>query len=108
VQAIAGRASIYAMLHVLVILLLDAKILGSLQGQAAGTGMTQFLLLIGSAALKLFLTVRTFGQARLAAVEAGRTGDSVYVGNARGAKIATAICWLVSAGILAFAARMAF
>lgn len=108
VQAIAGRASIFAMLQILVILIIDAKILGSLQGKTAGTGMTQFLLLAGSAALKLFLTVRTYSVARQAAEAAAKAGDTVYLGNARGAKITSVICWLVSAAVLAFAAKMAF
>ena len=107
VQKLAGRASIYAMLNILVILILDAKILGSLQGAPAGTGRTQFLLLLGSAALKGFLAWRTFGHAATAATVAGPAGERNYLGNARGAKIATLICGFVSLLVLAFAARHA-
>ena len=108
VQALAGRASIYAMLHILVILLIDAKILGTLQGRAEGTGQTQFWCLLASTALKVFLALRTFAAAGAAYAEAARCGDTVYVRNARGAKIATLLCALVTAGILLFGARMAF
>lgn len=108
VQLIAGRASIYAMLNILVILLLDAKILGSLQDREPGTGQVQFYLLIGSAALKLFLASRTYRFAAEAAAESARTGDTVYVRNARGAKIATLVCGVVSAVVLYVAAQLVF
>jgi PAT family beta-lactamase induction signal transducer AmpG len=108
VQLLAGRASIYAMLNVLVILLVDAKILGSLQGRAEGTGSTQFYLLVASAVLKIFLAVRTFQFAAKAAEESSRTGDVVYVRNARGAKIATLCCALATVLVLAFAGDLAF
>lgn len=108
VQLIAGRASIYAMLNVLVVLLIDAKILGSLQGREPGTGSTQFYLLLASAGLKLFLAQRTWRHAREAA--AGNAGGdaSAYVGNARGAKIATLVCAAASIAVLVFAGRLAF
>jgi PAT family beta-lactamase induction signal transducer AmpG len=108
VQVIAGRASIYAMLNILVILLLDAKILGTLQGRAEGTGQTQFMFLLGSAALKIFLTMLTFKHAQLASLEAQPSGETAYLGNARGAKIATVICAVVSIAILVFGYKQAF
>jgi PAT family beta-lactamase induction signal transducer AmpG len=108
VQLIAGRASIYAMLNILVILLLDAKILGSLQGTPEGTGQIQFGLLVASAALKIFLSQLTFKQARRANTEASAHGETVYIGNARGAMIATVICALVSVAILCFGYKQAF
>ena len=108
VQQIAGRASTYAMLNILVILLLDAKILGTLQGKVEGTGQTQFMFLLGSAALKIFLTRLTVKHARLASIEAQPADETVYLGNARGAKIATIICALVSAAILVFGYKQAF
>lgn len=107
-QLLAGRASMYAMLTILVILLLDAKILGSLQDRGPGGGQVQFWLLVGSAALKLFLAQRTFRLAALTATEGGRFGGADYVRNARGAKIATIVCGLVSAGVLWFAGSLAF
>ena len=108
VQLLAGRASIFAMLNILTILLVDAKILGSLQGQAAGTGRTQFILLLGVAAAKIFFGWRTFQLAGEAAAAAGATGEKAYLGNARGAKIATLVCGAATLAVLAFAARMAF
>jgi PAT family beta-lactamase induction signal transducer AmpG len=107
VQKLSGRASIYAMLHILVILVLDAKILGSLQGSARGTGQLQFGLLLASAALKGFLVWRTFSCAAAATAAAGPAGEKNYLGNARGAKIATGICTAVSILVLLFAARHA-
>lgn len=108
VQVIAGRASLFAMLTILTILLVDAKILGTLQGHAAGSGMTQFVWLLGVAAVKLFFSGRTFQLAGEAAEAARLTGEKVYLGNARGAKIATLVCGIVSVAVLAFGARMAF
>lgn len=108
VQKLSGRASIYAMLNILVILIIDAKILGSLQGATAGAGRTQFFLLLGSAALKGFLAWQTFSGAAAAAAVAGPAGERNYLGNARGAKIATLICGFVSLLVLAFAAKLAF
>jgi len=109
VQLIAGRASIYAMLNILVLLLIDTSILGSLQGKVEGTGQTQFFLLVASTVLKAFLTVAAFKQAGIATVQASAdTGALVYVGNARGAKIATIICALISVAILVFAYQQAF
>ena len=108
VQLLAGRASIYAMLIVLMILLVDAKILGSLQGRAEGTGATQFYLLLGTTAAKIFLAVRTIQYAAKAKEESARTGDAVYVRNARGAVIATICCGLATLLVLGFAADLAF
>ena len=107
-QLLAGRASIYAMLNILMILLVDAKILGSLQGRADGSGQTQLMLLLASAALKIFLAQRTFKFAAATAAESARTGDTVYVRNARGAKIATVLCGVATVLIIAFAAKLAF
>jgi PAT family beta-lactamase induction signal transducer AmpG len=108
VQLIAGRASIYAMLNILVILLLDAKILGSLQNRAPGTGQLSFYLLLASAGLKIFLAQRTYAFAADATAEGARTSETVYVRNARGAKIATIVCGVVSAVVLGVAAKLVF
>jgi len=108
VQLLAGRASVFAMLNILTILLFDAKILGSLQGQARGTGGTQFALLLGVAAVKIFFGWRTFQLAGEAAAVAGPAGEKAYLGNARGAKIATLVCGAATLAVLAFGARMAF
>ena len=108
IQLLSGRASVFAMLNILTLLLVDAKILGSLQGQVAGTGMTQFALLLGVAAVKAFFSWRTFQLAGEAAVAAGPPGEKNYLGNARGAKIATLVCAAGTIAVLAFGARMAF
>ncbi|HXQ82035.1 MAG TPA: MFS transporter [Opitutaceae bacterium] len=108
VQALAGRASIYAMLSILAILILDAKILGSLQGRSAGNGKIQFALLLGVVLLKGYFAWRTYSLASEAAAIAGPAAEANYLGNARGAKIATLICAVVTVCVLAFAARMAF
>jgi PAT family beta-lactamase induction signal transducer AmpG len=108
VQLLAGRASVFAMLNILTLLVVDAKILGSLQGMAAGTGQVQFALLLGVAGLKAFFSWRTFRHAREAAEAAARTGEKNYLGNARGAKVATLICAVVTLAVLAFGAHMAF
>ena len=108
VQVLAGRASIYAMLGVLTVLLIDAKILGSLEGGAAGGGRVQFYLLLGSAVLKLFLAQRTYRYAREASTVAVRVEDTVYWRNGRGALIATALVAIVSVLVLVFVGRQAF
>ena len=107
VQLIAGRASIHAMLNILTILVVDAKILGMLEGRASGRALLPLVLLVGSAAFKLFLTVRTYQIARQAAAEAARTGEDVYRKNARGAKIATLVCAVVSVTVLVAGAKLA-
>lgn len=108
VQQLAGRASIFAMLNILTLLIVDAKILGSLQGQAAGTGLPQLFLLLAAGAMKLFFSWRTYALAGEAAVAAGPAGEKNYLGNARGAKIATLVCAATTGSLLVFAARMAF
>jgi len=108
VQLIAGRASIYAMLNILVILLLDARLLASLQDRSDGPALFVFALLLGSAGLKLFLASKTFGSARLARAEAALTGEGVYLRNAGGAVVATYVCGIVGLGVLAFGAHLAF
>lgn len=107
-QLLTGRASIYAMLNILVLLIVDARILGSLQGKTAGEGKVQFALLLGTALLKAFLSYRTFQLAAQNAAEARRSGETPFSGNARGAKIATLICAVATLAVLVFGAKMAF
>jgi PAT family beta-lactamase induction signal transducer AmpG len=108
VQALAGRASIYAMLSILTILILDAKILGSLQGQSAGTGKVQFALLLGVVVIKGYFAWKTFSLASQARAAADLAAERNYLSNAHGAKVATLICAAVTLCILAFGYRMAF
>ena len=107
-QLLTGRASMYAMLNILTLLIADAWILGTLQGKSAGEGKLQFLLLVGTAAVKGFFSLMTFRLAAANADEAARSGDTVYSGNARGAKIATLVCAAATFAVLAFGAKMAF
>ncbi len=100
VQRTAGRASVYAMINILAILILDAKFLGSLQGKAAGTGQVEFGLLVACAALKIFLSWRTFQIANQCVAESASCPGNAYLANARGAKIATWICAIVTAIVL--------
>jgi PAT family beta-lactamase induction signal transducer AmpG len=100
VQRTAGRASVYAMINILAILILDAKTLGSLQGKAAGNGRIEFGLLVACAALKLFLSLRTYQFANQAVAESAACPGNAYLANARGAKIATWICAVVTVVIL--------
>ena len=104
VQRSAGRASIYAMLNVLMLLIVDAKILGSLEGAPPGSGRFQLALLAGSAALKGFLTVRSLRHGAAARAQALAIGETAYAGNARGARIATLLCAAASCAVVAFAA----
>ncbi|OQA07346.1 MAG: hypothetical protein BWY65_01912 [Firmicutes bacterium ADurb.Bin373] len=90
------------------LLIADAWILGTLQGKSAGEGKLQFLLLVGTAAVKGFFSLMTFRLAAANADEAARSGDTVYSGNARGAKIATLVCAAATFAVLAFGAKMAF
>ncbi|WP_438481938.1 hypothetical protein [Oleiharenicola lentus] len=98
VQLIAGRASVYAMLNILAILLIDAKALGEMQsGKVTWMPMT---FLVANAALKLFLSVRAWQLASSAEREAALVQDDVYRRNARGAKIVTVICGAVTVLVL--------
>jgi len=133
VQRIAGKASSYAMINVLVLLIADAKLLGWLQGATRDNvvidfvihlpfvnsphvhfntglsiGQIVFILLSVFAALKLFLSVRTFKVAEQTAAESANCPDNAYLGNAQGAKIATIICALISISILVFGYKQAF
>ena len=110
IQRIAGRASLFAMLNILMILIADAGVLGFLQGKAAGSGAVQLgfgclLLFVG---IKLYFATRTFSLAAEATAIAGPVKEKNYLGNANGAKIATLISLAVTIAVVAFAAHMAF
>lgn len=108
VQALAGKASMYAMLGILSILLIDAWSLGKLQPTPADPhpSVLFFLVLLGNLGLKIFLAQRTFRQAKLTENEAARVGDTIYVANAKGAKVATLICSAVSLIVLLVGAKL--
>lgn len=108
VQRLAGRASIHAMLHILAILVLDARLLGELQGRGDGGGGALFALLAANAALKLWLSVQALHHARQAQALASAAGGSPYAGNARGAVLATGLAALAGVAVLALGWRLAF
>ncbi|MFO1337343.1 MAG: hypothetical protein U1F53_03770 [Burkholderiaceae bacterium] len=107
-QRLAGRASIYAMLAILVILIVDARILGELQGRDTDDGSVAFGLLVASAALKLWLAWQAVGQARAARTLPGTAADCPYRANARGALVATGVTTLAGLALLALGWRLAF
>jgi len=109
VQARAGRASMFAMLNILVILVLDARFVGSLREAEPGSS-TRFVylaLLVADAVLKVWLTVRALRAASDAESRAAKVGDVAYRGNAKGARVATWVCAAVSVAVLALAAALA-
>ncbi|MEN9403582.1 MAG: hypothetical protein RL091_2285 [Verrucomicrobiota bacterium] len=105
VQVLAGRASIYAMLNILAILLIDSKALGLLQED--GPGRIPLGLLAASLGAKLFFSHRAWCIARETETEAGRTQERIYVRNARGARTVTILCGVTSCAILALTLKLA-
>lgn len=117
VQQIAGRASIYAMLNILTLLIVDAWALGQLRGLHGVSETTFFGVALSAPAMRMFaiavlglslalkvqFTLKTFRFASQAALAAGPSGEKAYLGNARGARITTILCGLVSAAILVVA-----
>jgi len=129
VQAIAGRASMFAILHVLALLVLDAMVLGWLHGNMHGTapgfiakgflgmggiipgvtinaGQIFYAVLIGCALLKAWLAWKSVRIARNAIAEASVHGETNYRGNARGAIAATIVCSVLGVVVLYFGAKM--
>jgi PAT family beta-lactamase induction signal transducer AmpG len=121
VQQIAGRASIYAMLNILTLLVVDAWALGQLRGLHGVAETTFFGIALSASAMRIFViavlglsfalkvqfSLKTFGFASQAAAAAAPTGEKAYLGNARGAKITTILCGLVSASVLVVAYLLA-
>jgi PAT family beta-lactamase induction signal transducer AmpG len=126
-QLLAGRASIFAMFNILMILVVDMNLINYLieittskpdtwgylsrllaRLFAGGAADAFYALLIASALVKACFTLRTFQLAGQTIREGQQQGAHTYLGNARGAKIATVVCALVSAIVLVFGARIAF
>jgi PAT family beta-lactamase induction signal transducer AmpG len=109
-QLLAGRASLLAMLNILVFLVFDAKFLGSLREADRGSvaRFVYFGILVVDAAVKVLLTILTFRAAKRAESECARVGDSTYAGNARGARVATVIADVVAVAVLVVGAKLAF
>jgi PAT family beta-lactamase induction signal transducer AmpG len=110
VQGKAGRASIYAMLSILVILIADSHFLGSLREAEAHSQwrVIYLVILVGFAVCKGLLTMQTMGAVRETKALARRVGDTVYVRNAQGAMWAAWIAAAVSVAVLALAAALTF
>ena len=114
VQQIAGRASIYAMLNILTLLVVDAWALGQLRGLQGMTETTFFGIAMSAPTMRIFaiavlglslafkvqFSLKTFRFASQAAAAATPTGEQAYLGNARGAKITTILCGLASAIVI--------
>ena len=108
VQVLAGRASMFTMVNILIILVLDARFLGSLREADAGSRGVYFFLLVADALVKVFLSVRAFAVSK-AAIDAGaRISDTAYTGNAKGARVATVLCAVVSVVVLWVGAALTF
>jgi MFS transporter, PAT family, beta-lactamase induction signal transducer AmpG len=122
VQGIAGKASIFAMLNILTILIVDAWALGALRG-LDGSAETSFLgvaiatekmrifalAILGlSFAFKMQFSLKTYSLSHHAHAVAAPSGEKAYAGNARGAWITTLICGVTSALVLFIAFQLAF
>ncbi|MCL2450653.1 MAG: hypothetical protein FWD17_17025, partial [Polyangiaceae bacterium] len=110
VQRLAGRASIYAMLGILVVLIADSNVLGSLRESDPQSSwrLIYFTVLLGFAALKVGLAVLSLRAVRVAREAASRAGDKVYVRNAEGARWATWIALAGSVVVVGLAAVLTF
>jgi PAT family beta-lactamase induction signal transducer AmpG len=110
VQRVAGRASLFATLAILAVLVVDAWFLGKLQlgGEASSAAPLYFGGLLVAIGLKAYLAQRTFQAAKEAEERAARIGDTVYAGNAKGAKIAASLALVGSIAVLYVGVRLAF
>jgi PAT family beta-lactamase induction signal transducer AmpG len=110
VQVLAGQASLLAMANIVVILAIDSKVLGSLRDADphSTARLVCFVVLIALIPLKVWIGRLTLGKIREAEASAARARESVYVGNARGAKWATLICATVGVAVVALGAALTF
>jgi PAT family beta-lactamase induction signal transducer AmpG len=129
VQRIAGRASMFAILHVLALLVLDAMVLGWLHGNMHGSapgfvakfflfagglipgatvtaGQMFYAVLVACALFKLWLSWEVVSTSRTAIAEADAIGEKNYRGNARGAIVATIVSLLLGAAVLYFGVKL--
>ncbi|HXX66067.1 MAG TPA: hypothetical protein VEK07_02740 [Polyangiaceae bacterium] len=110
VQVLAGRASMFAMLNILVILVLDSRFLGSLREADVHSTMRVvfFVALVASAVLKVVIGRLTLRKVAEVEAEAARVRETVYVGNARGAKWATLVCAAAGVAVVGLGAALTF
>jgi PAT family beta-lactamase induction signal transducer AmpG len=110
-QKLAGRASMFAMGNVLVILLFDASLLGALREadpKSSAIRVIYLALLVVLAAGKGALSVFGLRAIQSALDHSARVGDTVYAANAKGARVVTFICAAVTVCVLALAVKLAF
>ena len=126
-QLLAGRVSIFAMLNILTILVIDMNLVSYLIDTATGNHenwgfvtrlfthvfglsalMAFFGLLVLSAVMKGYFSFRTYQIAGEANREPALQAEQNYSGNVRGAKIATLLCGAGTVAVLAFGVHMAF
>src|SRR5690606_9104238 len=90
VQAASRRATIFALLAVVIFLYPDVLSLGWLSGVESGTGLAIFLAVFAVTTVgKLILSFKAIGAGRQALKDAGPlSGGKAYISNAKGAVIA--------------------
>ena len=109
VQRIAGRASIYAMLALLLILVIDVGVLGAMETSTGTLLFVLFGFLVASLLLKGVLVVRSMRTAGEAIVECNKEQTpNPYRSNALGAYAASAIAVALAIGTVALGANRAF
>ncbi|MET0412738.1 MAG: MFS transporter [Polyangiaceae bacterium] len=111
VQRLAGRASLWATLTILTVLVVDARLLGDLQQAGAGDGSGKIGYFVGillALGLKAYLGQRTFQAAKEATERGAKIGDTAYVSNAKGAKIAASLALFGGLAVLYVAIRLTF
>lgn len=110
VQVLAGRASMFAMLNILVILVIDSRVLGSLReaDPHSTARLVCFVILVALAAVKVAIGRITLRKVNEVEAEASRVRETIYVGNARGAKWATLVCAAVGVAVVGLGAALTF
>ena len=106
VQSLAGRASMYTVLHILLILMFDIGLVGHLQADANHTDHLSLVFLLVSAVAKLGLSLAAMASARQA-MQASKDGLSApYANNAKGAMTATWFAIACDIALLVFAWKL--
>jgi hypothetical protein len=108
VQRTAGKASFFATMSILTVLVIDAWCVGKIQNAShEGSSTAVYLgVLLASLALKGYFTARVLGLAKLATEDGQRIGEGAYSANAKGARVANYLALAVSLIMLAVAVRI--
>ena len=99
-QRMAGRASMHAMLQLLLILVVDTRMLGQMQASGGGAAVVPLAALGLCALLKSWLCWKTWRWARLARRVRGGIDVHAYRRNARGALAASGLAAIASVVVL--------